>query len=820
VARGATAIVLVRVALGMAALALLLTPVSGLRAQSGEGPLARPLTLELSGATVDGALRTIAREGGVRLSYSIDLLPPSVRITFARRETTVGDALRETLRGTGLGTIVSGSGHIVVLRAPLVSESNESSRAAEPRQAATESPVVRSLDRVVVMGTPAAGATERGLTVALSVVTTEEVRDEPAPSMAELFRNMVPGIVAWDLGVSGPVPQVGSVRGSSSFSANYLKTYIDGVEIASPYLLFAIDPDAIERLEVIRGPQGSAMYGSDAISGVSQIVTEKGTIGSPSLGLRLSSALGAVESSYFGRATTSQRHAAEIRGGASSASWRLLGTLSRSSEHVAGGGGGSSSVVGGGRAVAGPVLLEATARASSIDFSTPLNPDLARALGVRAAPRVAAARPNQGLHILTLGMSGVHALTPGTRQSVVVGYDRNAGALVAQRNPASVADALLGASDEDAARSSARYSLSSRVSLGSQLTATLTGGAEWSRLTRQRSVPDEAIIGAPSTGSSTRRVPLYVDTISNTGAFAQAQLDVRGSLFLVAGLRGEQNSSFGAGYGTAWSPAVGASFVRDMRDATLKLRAAYGKGIRPPPPSARVSLATRDFRQLPNLLLAPESQSGIEAGAELYSSHRFGLSLTGFDQRVEGLIQHVLRDPRIAPRVIQYQNVGRITNRGIEFGANGAVGNLDAELSLSTVASRVAALSPSYTGDLRVGDRVPEVPAWTGSGAIHLRRRGLILTAGINVLGEWMGYDWLAYYTAASSGDEAPSLRAYSKEYAPSVRPRVGLTHDAGGRFSWFVRVENLGNNQRDSRDNLQITAGRTTWLGARFSTR
>jgi hypothetical protein len=67
-----------------------------------------------------------------------------------------------------------------------------------------------------------------------------------------VFRSGIPGIVAWDLGITGPFAQVGSVRGSSSFSSNYLKTYVDGVELASPYLLFAIDPFSVERVEIIR----------------------------------------------------------------------------------------------------------------------------------------------------------------------------------------------------------------------------------------------------------------------------------------------------------------------------------------------------------------------------------------------------------------------------------------------------------------------------------------------------------------------------------------------------------------------------------------
>jgi hypothetical protein len=98
--------------------------------------------------------------------------------------------------------------------------------------------------------------------------------------------------------------------------------------------------------------------------------------------------------------------------------------------------------------------------------------------------------------------------------------------------------------------------------------------------------------------------------------------------------------------------------------------------------------------------------------------------------------------------------------------------------------------------------------------------RALVAGAGLSVLGGWTGYDWLAYYTADATGTTTPSLRDYATRYEASVRPRVGLTYEGTGRWSWFARVENLTNAQHDSRDNLQITAGRTTWVGARFVAR
>ena len=105
--------------------AVLLGAPANLRAQTRDDPLSRQLTVRLSNASVEQALRAIAASGAVRLSFSTDLLPVSTRVTIDHERTTVGNALRDVLRGTNLGTVVVGSGHIVILRAPLVSASVE-----------------------------------------------------------------------------------------------------------------------------------------------------------------------------------------------------------------------------------------------------------------------------------------------------------------------------------------------------------------------------------------------------------------------------------------------------------------------------------------------------------------------------------------------------------------------------------------------------------------------------------------------------------------------------------------------------------------------
>ncbi len=50
---------------------------------------------------------------------------------------------------------------------------------------------------------------------------------------------------------------------------------------ATPSPLDQIDPNSIEKIEVLKGPSASAMYGSDAANGVIVITTKRGQAGPP-----------------------------------------------------------------------------------------------------------------------------------------------------------------------------------------------------------------------------------------------------------------------------------------------------------------------------------------------------------------------------------------------------------------------------------------------------------------------------------------------------------------------------------------------------------
>jgi outer membrane cobalamin receptor len=197
----------------------------------------------------------------------------------------------------------------------------------------------RLIDRVVVMGTSASEAPETGLASAITVVTAEQIANRGARSLDPVLRSNVPGLVIWDLGAAGPVAQIGAVRGSSSFGTNYLKAYVDGVELASPYLLTIGDPASIERLEIIRGPQGSALYGSDAISGVAQVVSRRGRLATGwTPRVNASAAAGAMSSEFTDSRRAVQDYAINAQAGGQRLAYFAGTTYRRDAAIVDGGG--------------------------------------------------------------------------------------------------------------------------------------------------------------------------------------------------------------------------------------------------------------------------------------------------------------------------------------------------------------------------------------------------------------------------------------------------------------------------------------------------
>ena len=152
-----------------------------------------------------------------------------------------------------------------------------------------------ALDQIVVTG--AGVATERrrlGNTIA--TIDVGDLQTAPVNSMSEILTGREPGMVGLPGGgVAGEGARI-RIRGSASLSqSNEPVIYVDGIRVdnaqgfgpgmgapgGSPSRLDDINPESIERIEILKGAAAATLYGTQASNGVIQIFTKRGQAGTP-----------------------------------------------------------------------------------------------------------------------------------------------------------------------------------------------------------------------------------------------------------------------------------------------------------------------------------------------------------------------------------------------------------------------------------------------------------------------------------------------------------------------------------------------------------
>ena len=774
--------------------AILWLPSSGgLAAQSAtDSVLARPVTLELKDARLSEALSRLRHDHAIPLAWSGDIIPPDHRITLAVRDEPLRSTLRTLLTGTGLGFTLTRQGTVVIVPRsdPILSVTEDSAAGDAATEMLRFATGVRQLDQIVVMGSPVAGAPQREQPTAISVLDQRDLADASSTRLGDLVRAFLPGVVLWDRGPAGPPPQYAAVRGISSFTSRGLKTYVDDIELASPELFTLVDGRSIERVEVLRGPQGAALYGPDALNGIMQIVTRKGRV-STAPSPRGSAAAGPFDRPDISNTTMWQDYSAGLSAGASASSVELGGTYSRT---------GASGQVpwlslwtaqAGGETVIGPIIVSASGRAGRHEYGA--ERAITEGESVRSIPLALSERG--------VGVTLTHAVTDRWRQSLSAGHHWASGERESSTSLFLTPRLPLGASHETAWRNSIRYSSTVDAPIaGRELS--VSAGAEYGRRHVERSERRFA--------TSSDLVRLYDDNLSSTGLFGQARLRASSGLIVSGGTRAEWSSSVGQSVGTSWASTAGLAWSRPLGRSLLRLRAAWGRGIRPPEPGMSRGMAIPGLIQEPNAELEPETQSGVEVGAEFHLDDTIVLRAAWYDQTAEGLIQQVPRRTDGPERVYQFQNLGAISNRGVELEAGLRLGRLTTTGALYLNESRVEELAQRYTGIFQVGDEPPEIPA--GVGAIRLRYQTGPVAAEVGGawLGPWTGYDW----EAALSTDPRPSDREYWIEYPGGFRPWIAGSYQVTPDWQLFTRIDNPGNASGTVRSNVAPPPGRYVVVG------
>lgn len=130
-----------------------------------------------------------------------------------------------------------------------------------------------AVQQQVVVSASLGGALAPQVGSSVAVISRQEIADRGAQSVLDVLRG-VPGVEVNQTGRRGGVTGV-FVRGGNS---NYNAVMVDGIplnQFGGDFDFASLPADGVDRVEVVRGPE-SALYGSNAVTSVINIVSERG----------------------------------------------------------------------------------------------------------------------------------------------------------------------------------------------------------------------------------------------------------------------------------------------------------------------------------------------------------------------------------------------------------------------------------------------------------------------------------------------------------------------------------------------------------------
>jgi outer membrane cobalamin receptor len=450
------------------------------------------------------------------------------------------------------------------------------------------------------------------VTQAVTVVTADEIKRSGATDVASAIQNTV-GVNIGSFGTPGSVEAL-RIRGSST---SQVLVMLDGKRMNSArdggfdLSALPVSVDDIQRIEIVRGP-ASALYGSDAVGGVINIITKKpsesknvlgasvGSHGYDDLFLNTSSRQGGWYYSLSGERETSNGY----RVNSDSYQWVAGGKI--------------------GYDISKTDFLEMTANyltkengsPGSVKDATPTSADYATPYA------------RQQDRNTVLGAS-YHGKFGQSLDLDLSGYRKEDD--LTYRDPTPLASPTLDRYQTKSDGSEARFSW--LVASWNQLTA----GYE-----RRRDGLDS--FDAQS-GTAEHSASLWA-------YYAQDEISIGDALIVDVGGRHDEHSV----YGGKFSPKASARYLVSSTDTIL--RASYGKSFRAPTFN---DLFFNSSYAVGNPFLRPESAKEYDASIEQKLGKSGRVMIGGFDRKVQDLINW---DWTVFPmRVV---NIGRVHIRGLE----------------------------------------------------------------------------------------------------------------------------------------------------------
>jgi len=711
-------------------------------------------------------------------------------------------------------------------------------------------PAVSTLDELVVAGS-VIEAKKKQAPVPITVINEAQIQTPSRNKVEQLFRGDVPGVVGFD--VNGQVNSTFAlVRGRATLDLyNLIKVYIDDIELPSNDLISSIDLKNIERIELLRGPQASTIYGANASGGVLLLFTKKGRQGGPRISG--STAAGFINSDFVSSAAATENNL-NVAGGGPGFTYSFGGSLEANGDvtpevdYRRYGFNGRTQIT------QGKVTLGLTGAISRFingsgnvpkfdDFFKTLydllTPPVAQQFGI-PAPGSKLYR-DQKVANQTLGATFTYQPFRNWNHSLTVGYGRFRYDTDQYRPTLNTpADTFRLQYNEDHDDASVRYNTTGNLTVGPTATLTLTGGLDWAR--RSTSIATSNRVRGEAVSAPGNFTPGRIGL--SRGIYGQGVLGIKDQLFLTGAMRLEHFSSTGATLNDedVAAPRVGVAYSIPLTNAVLKPRIAYGKGVRPPQAWQIVGNSGSNFRQLPNPALRPEIQTGFDGGFDLdVSSGKYSFEATYFNQKAKDLITET-SSVQTQPAFFvtrQYVNVAKVSNKGLELAGTANFGRLTLHAQFTALKSKVLEVSAPTTGTLNItvrpGDDLPYAVEKSGGGSAVLsfgpafaKPSGIdgMIEVGLTYLGSRISIDQVGLISCqilqlpqfcGTVNPATATERDFRVTLPGLTKVRVAFSHPLARELEGFVNVENLFDNQDPEMQTVWPSRGRMVLFGLRF---
>jgi TonB-dependent starch-binding outer membrane protein SusC len=548
--------------------------------------------------------------------------------------------------------------------------------------------------------------------------------------------------------------------------------YVDGIRIQStafqqetfgdsrprvsgitPSPLNSINPNDIERIEVIKGAAASTLYGTEASAGVIQIFTKKGSTGAPIWEAEIQQ--GALKMRKFGpeaepylrmdhwlKTGHTQQYSASVRAGTELLQYFLSGQHSDDTGTLPDNTGETWAVRGNFSATpAGGLTFQWNSAYTGQHLGTTAVCGCGEGLVLNAVQAevnyYGTADPDvisQSLqwHIdhfidrFTTGGTVTYSPLASLTNRVTVGFDYSQSE---ERNfrPVGFPFWPLGAlyvSKFENRQTTFDYVGTYRFNITNALSSNFSwGGQAVGKEAQTNAAWGEEFPGAalPTTSSAAKTTAYEnLSKIWNAGFFLQNIFGFSDRYFVTLGMRVDGNSAFGSGFGLQMYPKASASWVISDESwwresfGQLKLRTAYGRSGQAPGAfdavrtwqgQGFVGATAFTPRNVGNPDLGPEVSAEFEAGFDAsWFGDRLSSNFTYFQQTTSDALFNVTNIPSKGFLGSQRLNVGKTRSSGIELSVNAglierAAFSWDVGLDVTTAHSKVLDLGggPSFS---------------------------------------------------------------------------------------------------------------------------